>query len=661
MAWLQRLPKRLTLRALPGASGSSSEEQAIPQAAVATEPSHGGNCLSNVNNIEEVQRCQAHDVRIFLDGEQATTTTLFSNCDRNASDTCFMPEDKRDISWQDLRRTLTRQPPHVGATAKPRQCFQRLTGGPGQLDVDTVGLHPMEQQRAMDSQPRAHLRDLPAAPAVSDPSMSAACHNRESQNLAALNGPPLPVTTTIFKKSDACTVGEIPLPVATPIGKRRAEAVVGEARQLRARHDGSRDAQTLRFNTSERAASIGDSGAVSIDLTLICESQLDCQITSPDNPQPQLGESVTVVEASALPASSSCWQPNQDVVVSERSTTSSSSSSAAPVIVLPAASNEAAILQETMRAAAATRRSTEREGSSRRLQLDAEVIEALSNLDDVIVSGDGPLTRPRATLQPSHQRASMTSDLEIAMALQFEEGVTADAAVHERRGPHSESCMCLYAIELSRNTLRCFTCRDPIQRGTPRVLFMRPGRRQPSSVHTMCVTATAGLVQPHSGIPTPVFFDNRLGESDCVDVTRVLEQLPQADATALQPFLWPLPPRPPSRRSELRAQLLQSDRDFTAEDYELLLELDSHGGSGSSRASKEETDFKSALLARLPVNKLPNFGVDTQCSICLDVMESGSEVRTLPCMHMFHRHCIDRWLMTPGPPRCPVDQVEVQL
>jgi hypothetical protein len=36
----------------------------------------------------------------------------------------------------------------------------------------------------------------------------------------------------------------------------------------------------------------------------------------------------------------------------------------------------------------------------------------------------------------------------------------------------------------------------------------------------------------------------------------------------------------------------------------------------------------------------------TRCSVCADVLDSGTEVIlvTLPCMHIFHQQCIVQWL-----------------
>ena len=60
------------------------------------------------------------------------------------------------------------------------------------------------------------------------------------------------------------------------------------------------------------------------------------------------------------------------------------------------------------------------------------------------------------------------------------------------------------------------------------------------------------------------------------------------------------------------------------------------------------------------INKLPihimtqeEIDKDTQtdsippcCSICLAPYEVKEELRTLPCDHKFHKHCIDEWLVT---------------
>ena len=35
---------------------------------------------------------------------------------------------------------------------------------------------------------------------------------------------------------------------------------------------------------------------------------------------------------------------------------------------------------------------------------------------------------------------------------------------------------------------------------------------------------------------------------------------------------------------------------------------------------------------------------NTGCRICLSDFEDGDEVRTLPCLHVFHKECVDRWL-----------------
>ncbi|KAF8749356.1 hypothetical protein HU200_012689 [Digitaria exilis] len=45
-------------------------------------------------------------------------------------------------------------------------------------------------------------------------------------------------------------------------------------------------------------------------------------------------------------------------------------------------------------------------------------------------------------------------------------------------------------------------------------------------------------------------------------------------------------------------------------------------------------------------------GGDEECVLCLSGMEEGSEVRDLNCCHLFHRDCLDRWLLLAA--TCPL-------
>jgi hypothetical protein len=139
-------------------------------------------------------------------------------------------------------------------------------------------------------------------------------------------------------------------------------------------------------------------------------------------------------------------------------------------------------------------------------------------------------------------------------------------------------------------------------------------------------------------------------------------------------FVWPPPVRPrplldlglrhsdaiPNEENlNLQQRLLRTDRDFSAEDYEMLLELDEQ--AKSSQTNELQVTL---LLSQMPVTRIPANGSSkaAQCSICLEKMEVGEEVRTLPCMHMFHRACIDKWVSMPGAvPKCPIDQERIEF
>ena len=84
-------------------------------------------------------------------------------------------------------------------------------------------------------------------------------------------------------------------------------------------------------------------------------------------------------------------------------------------------------------------------------------------------------------------------------------------------------------------------------------------------------------------------------------------------------------------------------------------QLPTHAYRSNSRSSAKQHD--SSTTAATSADDDDDAGPDCNCSVCLQDLEDGDEIRTLPCMHMFHKECIDRWLTGNG--ICPVCRVPV--
>lgn len=78
-------------------------------------------------------------------------------------------------------------------------------------------------------------------------------------------------------------------------------------------------------------------------------------------------------------------------------------------------------------------------------------------------------------------------------------------------------------------------------------------------------------------------------------------------------------------------------------------------GYGAPRAAPCPRD----MLELLPVYHATEADArERSCTICLTEYAVGEEVRRLPCLHLFHRACIDEWLKKSDV--CPVDKVMVR-
>ncbi|XP_027118972.1 uncharacterized protein [Coffea arabica] len=81
---------------------------------------------------------------------------------------------------------------------------------------------------------------------------------------------------------------------------------------------------------------------------------------------------------------------------------------------------------------------------------------------------------------------------------------------------------------------------------------------------------------------------------------------------------------------------LQTQRDFNENDYEMLLALDEnnhqHGGAST------------AQINGLPQSTVQSDNLEEACAICLETPSLGDTIRHLPCLHKFHKDCIDPWL-----------------
>ncbi|CAK8570524.1 unnamed protein product [Lathyrus sativus] len=177
-------------------------------------------------------------------------------------------------------------------------------------------------------------------------------------------------------------------------------------------------------------------------------------------------------------------------------------------------------------------------------------------------------------------------------------------------------------ISRGNRQLRLRTHQNPSSRRTlPQVPLSNRASQMRSRMATRSSRPTASSRGRRPRFPTDMDLDMRL------DILEALEE-------AVGDF----------NDMGMADNILNGHRDFNENDYEMLLALDDQ--------NHQHTGASTNLINSLPQSTVQNDNFTENCAICIETPVKGDIIRHLPCLHKFHKDCIDPWL---GRKRlCPV-------
>jgi len=175
--------------------------------------------------------------------------------------------------------------------------------------------------------------------------------------------------------------------------------------------------------------------------------------------------------------------------------------------------------------------------------------------------------------------------------------------------PHLGEFFCFFQAgqDLRSPQIRCYHCQG---------IFTTAVVRQPQLHHVRCPYCSTinGVPSQHAG---PI-----------ASLNEAMSNVGELSPAAMQ-------------RQEQLLRRLQA-REITPLELLILREFVEHLQHNRTGASSRDIDNNTAAWVVDDVTKLPD--ELRSCCVCLEDVNVGARVRTLPCLHTFHADCAEEWL-----------------